>query len=212
MAKKPKNEDKPKSSKPLVIFAVIISLAIAIGSWVYLIKTNKFFALGELLRPNLKDVPIVCMILPEVTDPDADPNIMAREEINTKYSKLLSENITLQKELAELRVQVSDKKEVEDKYEILVKEVDRLTRQLSDFKTAEVEETVSDDEDKIKNLVKIYESMEASEAATILEEMGELNISLVVDICKAMKSAKFAEVMQEMSTEFAAILSERMVV
>lgn len=212
MAKKPNNDDKPKSSKPLIIFAVIISLAIAIGSWVYLIKTNKFFGLGEILRPNLKDVPIICMILPEVKEPDADPNIMAREEINTKYSKLLNENTTLQKELAELRVQVSDKKELEDKYKILLKEVDSLSRELSDLKTEEVNEVVSDNEDKVKNLVKIYESMEASEAATILEEMGELNIGLVVDICKAMKSAKFAEVMQEMSTEFAAILSERMVV
>ena len=52
--------------------------------------------------------------------------------------------------------------------------------------------------------------MEASEAAKVLEEVGELNISLVVDICREMKTATFAEIMQNMSTEFAAILSERM--
>ena len=211
MAKKDK-EEKPKSSKPFIVFAIIMALSIAIGAWVYLIKTNRFFALGELLRPNLKDVPIVCMILPEVTDPDADPNIMAREEINAKYSKLLNENTVLQKEVAELRVEVSNKKEVEEKNKILEKEVERLSKKITAIEVLEAETVVEDDTEKIKNLVKIYESMEPSDSATILEEMGELNISLVVDICKQMKTATFAEIMQEMSTEFAAILSERMAV
>lgn len=205
-------EDKPKSSKPLVVFAVILALAIAIGSWGYLIKTNKFFGLGELLRPRLKDVPIVCMILPEITDPSLDPDLMAREEINTKYSKLLSENTELQKTVADLKVQVSDKKDVEDKNKILVKEVERQTKQIVEYERmiATLTEEENNDSEKVKNLVKIYESMEASDAATILEEIGELNINLVVDICKAMKTATFAEVLQNMSTEFAAILSERM--
>ena len=143
MAKKPKeNNDKPKSIKPFIIFAIILSLGIAIGSWVYLIKTNKFFALGELLRPNLKDIPIVCMILPEVTDPDADPNIMAREEINSKYSKLLAENTDLQKELAELKVQVADRNELQDKTEILLKEVSNLSSELESMKKAEEERII----------------------------------------------------------------------
>jgi len=205
-------ESKPKSAKPFIIFAIIISFAIAIGSWVYLIKTNKFFGLGELLRPNLKDIPIVCMILPDVKDPGVDPNIMSREEINLRYTNLLNENTTLQSELATLRVEVSNKQEVEDKYKILLKEVEKLTKENAELKKVEEETVVQDDNEKIKNLVKIYESMEAKEAATILEEVGELNINLVVSVCKELKTAKFAEIMQEMSTDFAAILSERLAV
>lgn len=208
------SEDKPKSSKPLVVFAIILALAIAIGSWVYLIKTNKFFGLGELLRPRLKDVPIVCMILPEVTDTTADPDLMGREEINYKYSKLLSENTDLQKKIAELEKQVADKEELQSKYEILVGEVERQSKQIAKFEAQELsnvaDKTDKEEKEKISNLVKIYESMDASEAAKILEEIGELNISLVVDVCKTMKTASFAEIMQNMSTEFAAILSERM--
>jgi len=207
-------DDKPKSSKPFLIFAVILALAIAIGSWVYLIKTNKFFGLGEILRPRLKDIPIVCMILPEVTDPSADPDLMAREEINEKYSKLLTENTELQKTVSDLKAQVADKTDVENKYEILLKEVERQSKEIAAYQEAEAEanEVVQDDSEKMKNLVKIYESMEPSEVASILEEMGELNISLVIDICREMKTATFAEVMQNMSTEFAAILSERLAV
>lgn len=205
-------ETKSRSSKPFAILAVILALTIAIGSWVYLIKTNKFFGLGELLRPRLKDVPIVCMILPEVTDPDADPDLMAREEINSKYSKLLSENTELQKVVTDLKSQVSDMSELQEKYEILLKEVERQSKKIVEYERIEVvDSTVQEkDDEKVKNLVKIYESMEASDAAKILEEIGELNISLVVEVCEAMKTAKFAEVMQNMSTEFAAILSERM--
>ena len=63
---------------------------------------------------------------------------------------------------------------------------------------------------KIANMVKIYESMEPANAADILEDVGELNISMVVEICKNMKTAKFSEILQEMDTSFAAILCERM--
>ena len=183
-------DDKPKSSKPFLIFAVILALAIAIGSWVYLIKTNKFFGLGEILRPRLKDIPIVCMILPEVTDPSADPDLMAREEINEKYSKLLTENTELQKTVSDLKAQVADKTDVENKYEILLKEVERQSKEIAAYQEAEAEanEVVQDDSEKMKNLVKIYESMEPSEVASILEEMGELNISLVIDICREMQT------------------------
>ena len=210
--KKSKEEEKPKSVKPFVVFSVILALAIAIGSWVYLIKTNKFFGLGEILRPRLKDVPIVCMILPEITDPNADPDLMAREEINSKYSKLLAENTELQKNITELKVELSNKQDIESKYDILLKEVERQSKQITEYKEAEEGRILEEQnvDKKIKNLVKIYESMEPAEAAGILEEVGELNISLVADICKEMKTSTFAEIMQNMNTQFAAILSERM--
>lgn len=207
------DEDKPKSAKPLIIFAVILALAIAIGTWVYLIRTNKFFGLGEALRPRLKDIPIVCMILPEVTDPSTNPDLMSREEINQKYTALLEENVELQKTVSQLKNQITDNKELESQYKILVKEVERQSKLIADYEAkanASSGKTATDRKENVKNLVKLYESMEASEAAEILEEVGELNISLVVEICKNMKTATFAEIMQNMSTEFAAILSERM--
>ena len=210
------SDDKPKSAKPLIIFAIILALAIAIGTWVYLIRTNKFFGLGEALRPRLKDIPIVCMILPEVTDPSTNPDLMSRNEINKKYTALLEENVELQKTVSQLKGQITDNKELESNYRILLKEVERQTKQIAEYeaKSSVVVNNVAtvNREEELKKLVKIYESMEASEAAKILEEMGELNISLVVQICRNMKTATFAEIMQNMSTEFAAILSERMAV
>ena len=181
----------------------------------YLIRTNKFFGLGEALRPRLKDIPIVCMILPEVTDPSTNPDLMSRNEINKKYTALLEENVELQKTVSQLKGQITDNKELESNYKILLKEVERQTKQIAEYEAKSVavnNVATVNREEELKKLVKLYESMEASEAAKILEEMGELNISLVVQICRNMKTATFAEIMQNMSTEFAAILSERMAV
>lgn len=211
MAKKKTDEEKPKSSKPIVIFSLILALGIAIGCWVYLIRTNKFIGLGEMLRPKLKDIPIICNILPPVPT-GSEPDLMARDVINQKYTELLNENVELHKKIANLETKVNELSETETKYEIVLKDLEKVSKQFNELKQTNVEEAKIEqaNQEKIQNLVKIYESMEAQNAAQILQDVGELNISLVLEVCKAMKTAKFSEILQEMDTDFAAILSERM--
>ena len=211
MAKKNNDEDKPKSSKPIIIFSLLLALAIAIGSWAYLIRTNKFFGMGELLRPKLKEIPIICNILPPVPTGD-EPDLMTRDEINSRYMSLLNENVELHKKIADLEAKVAELTEVESKYKIVVKDLEKLSKEFTELQqtSAEATATDNDNKEKIANMVKMYESMEPANAAGILEDVGELNISLVVEICKSMKAAKFSEILQEMDTSFAAILCERM--
>ncbi len=212
MAKMKKEENnKPKSSKPVIIFSLLLALVIAIGSWVYLIRTNKFFGLGELLRPKLKEIPIICNILPPVPT-GTEPDLMARDEINSKYTALLNENVELHKKIADLETRNVELNSVEEKYQIVVKDLEKLSKQYAELQktNAEFATTTKDNKEKIDNMVKIYESMEPANAADILEDVGELNISVVVEICRNMKSAKFSEILQEMDTSFAAILCERM--
>lgn len=213
MAKKKRDneENEPKSSKPIVFFSLVLALAIAIGIWGYLIKTNKFFGLGEMLRPHLKDIPLICRILPDLPV-GTEPDLMARDVINEKYTDLLNENVELHKKIANLETEVTTLKTVEEKYEILVKDLEKVSKELTGLKqeNAENEAKEKDNTEKINNLVKIYESMEVSNAADILEDIGEINISLVIEICRAMKTATFSEILQEMDVSFAAILSERM--
>ena len=211
MGKKNNDEDKPKSSKSIIIFSLLLALTIAIGSWVYLIRTNKFFGMGELLRPKLKEIPIICNILPPVPT-GAEPDLMARDEINSKYTALLNENVELHKKITDLETKVAELTEVESKYKIVVKDLEKLSKQFTELQqtNAEVTASANDNKEKIANMVKIYESLEPANAADILEDVGELNISLVVEICKSMKAAKFSEILQEMDTGFAAILCERM--
>lgn len=210
MAKKSEDK-KEKSSKPIIMFSIILALTIAIGSWVYLIRSNKFFGLGEILRPKLKEIPIICNILPPVPTGE-EPDLMARDVINQKYTDLLNENVELHKKITDLEAKVSELSLTSEKYEIVVKDLEKVSKQFADLQLSnkKAEEEAKDNSERINNLVKIYESMETQNAAEILQDIGELNISLVLEICKAMKTAKFSEILQEMDTDFAAILSERL--
>ena len=192
----------------VIFLAIVLFLGTIGGVWGYLIKTNKYINLGETLRPYLKDIPVVSMILPD-SSAESDPATFGRSELEKYYIELSSENEILSKKNSELEAEIVPLREIETKYNILLKEVNRLEETVAVFE-AESSAAASETE-KLMNLVKVYESMEASEAAAVLEQMGTLNINLVMEICKNMKSAKFSEIMQEMDVSFAAILSERMI-
>jgi len=211
MAKKKDKDtgEKKKTSKLVVLLAILIALGLAVGTCIYLIKSNRFFRLGEMLRPYIKDTPIICMLLPNPED-ESNPDMYDRETLNRKYVAFFNENVELHKRVTELEQNAGDYAELEAKYEIAIREVENLTRELEQKRQAELLAADTAEQEKLDNLVKVYESMEAADAAEILEGMGELNISLVVDICKAMKTAKFSELLPEFDTDFAAILSERM--
>ena len=195
----------------IIIFAFLLAISTVIAIWVYLIRTNNFINLGEQLRPYLKDIPVVSLILPPPLD-EHNPLEYSREELEELFKKLSQENEVLSENKAKLEEENTALKEVEEKYSILLTEVENLKKAVQTFDAATVEEVKDMEEKKhIADIVKVYESMEPADAASVLESMGTLNITLVVDICKTMKSSKFAEVLQEMDTDFAAILSERMI-
>lgn len=197
-----------KTGKGIIIVAFLLSIAIVCGIWGFLIKTNKFINLGEKLRPYIKDIPVVCLILPELSL-EVEPSEYGRPELENLYKEVTSKNKELEQKNSDLEEEVIQLRDYEEKYNILLKEVASLKEIVAAFEAKNSEEATQ--LEKITSLVKVYEAMEAAEAASILEEMGTLNINLVMEICKNMKSATFSSIMQEMNTDFAAILSERMI-
>ena len=194
-----------------VIIAILLFLGTIFGVWGYLIKTNKFINLGEKLRPFIKDIPVISMILPD-SNMEADPTTFARSELERLYIELSAQNKTLTDKTTSQEEELTTLREVEEKYNILLKEVSSLKETIAVFEAQNSEEASEAEKlEKLKKLVKVYESMDAAEAAAVLEEMGTLNINLVMDICKNMKSASFSEILQAMTVDFAAILSERMI-
>ena len=200
--------EKKGGSGLVIIIAIILFLGTIGGVWGYLIKTNKYINLGEKLRPFIQDVPVINMILPD-SSADAEPTTFSRSELENFYITLSSEKEVLTQKNAELEEEVVPLRETAQKYDILLKEVAALKETIAIFEAKSSAEAT--EAEKMKALVKVYESMEAKEAAAILESMGSLNMNLVMNICKNMKSASVSEIMQEMDTDFAAILSERMI-
>jgi len=203
--------EKKGVSTLVIIISVVLFLGTLGGVWGYLIKTNKYINLGEKLRPYIKDIPVINMILPEVSA-DVEPSTLSRKELEDLYVKLLDENEILNDKNSKSEEELIELRDTKTKYNILLKEVNSLKETIAVFEAQNsVDASEAEKQENLKNLVKVYESMEASEAATILEQMGTLNINLVMEICRNMKSASFAEIMQEMDKDFAAILSERMI-
>ena len=199
--------EKKGGSVLVIIIAIILFLGTLGGVWGYLIKTNKYINLGEKLRPFIKDIPVINMVLPD-SSAEAEPTTFSRSELEEFYAKLSAENEVLIEKNSKLEEEVIPLRETEQKYNILLKEVATLKETIAIFEAKSSAEAT--EAEKMKSLVKVYESMEAKEAAAILESMGSLNMNLVMNICKNMKSASVSEIMQEMDTDFAAILSERM--
>lgn len=201
------DEKKKGGSIFVIIIAIILFLGTIGGVWGYLIKTNKYINLGEKLRPFIQDVPVINMILPD-SSAEAEPTTFSRSELENFYAELSAENKTLTEKNSKLEEEVIPLRETEQKYNILLKEVATLKETIAILEAKNSE--AQTEAEKMKSLVKVYEAMEATEAAAILESMGSLNMNLVMNICKNMKSASVSEIMQEMDTDFAAILSERM--
>ncbi|MBE5813019.1 MAG: hypothetical protein E7314_05130 [Clostridiales bacterium] len=199
--------EKKGGSIFIIILAIILFLGTIGGVWGYLIKTNKYINLGEKLRPFIQDIPVINMILPD-SSAEADPTTFSRSELEEFYASLKAENESLAQKNSQLEGEVGPLKETEEKYNILLKEVATLKETITILEAKSSAAAI--EAEKMKSLVKVYESMEAAEAAAILESMGSLNMNLVMNICKNMKSASVSEIMQEMDTDFAAILSERM--
>lgn len=64
--------------------------------------------------------------------------------------------------------------------------------------------------DDVKKYVSIYENMDASAVAGVMEKMGTGKMSLILDIMKNLKKETSAEILTEMTPDFAAKVSEQL--
>lgn len=64
--------------------------------------------------------------------------------------------------------------------------------------------------DNVKKYCSIYEDMDASAVASIMEEMGTPKMPLIIEILKNLKKDTSAEILTEMTPAFAATVSERL--
>lgn len=113
MAKKNKNADplenemdegKKKGSRILTVITIIVIILIWLGIFAVLIKMDAGGFGSGVLRPLLKDVPVINKILPEYTDEEFF------EENGTKYSTLESAVARIK----ELELELADSKDQDD--------------------------------------------------------------------------------------------------
>jgi len=65
-------------------------------------------------------------------------------------------------------------------------------------------------DDNVKKFAQVYAEMDADSAAAIFEQMGTSKLDLIAETLKAMNRKQAAEILQEMSPDFAARVTEKL--
>jgi ABC-type transport system involved in cytochrome bd biosynthesis fused ATPase/permease subunit len=172
-------EESSGGNKLLNAFIVVVVIAIWLVIFGLLIKMN-VGGIGSMLRPFLKNVPVINRILPEATDEEI------AEETGSKY-KNLAEAIDRINELEAELAQYKDADNAAELYKQVIKDLEYSQ--------------------KIKDWAEAYAKMDAASAAAILEEMtGDTN--LVSQILQCMTSKQRAAVLAEMDPVYAAKITK----
>ena len=192
-----------KGSKVMGFLVAIIIIAIWLAIFAILIKMD-VGGIGSMLRPYLKNVPGISMILPDATDEEV------AEEEGSQY-KTLSEALARIKELekevddyknsgaassqtvADMQAEIDRLKQFEDKqayYDQLKDEFDR-------------EVVYADNAPDIEEYKKWYESIDAENAAKIYEQV-------IKDLEYSQKVKDWAETYSKMDAANAAAILEEM--
>lgn len=197
------DEDSGKSGKFVSILVAILIIAIWLVIFALLIKMN-VGGVGSMLRPYLKNVPVISKILPDPTDEEI------KEENGNQY-KNLSEAVDRIKELeAELKQYTDSGNVSSETIAELQAEIARLkvfednAQYYQDLKDKFDQEVVyTDNAPDISNYKTWYESIDAENAAKIYEQV-------IKDLEYSQKVKDWAETYSKMDAANAAAILEEM--
>lgn len=100
-----------------ILFPFLMVVAIICGIWSYFIRSNTF-GLGEKFRPNLKNIPIINMVLPPNPDPEA-AEYMSEQQLATKYEEYRKKSKDYKKQVDELNKKLKDVQRYKDSAEAI---------------------------------------------------------------------------------------------
>ncbi len=197
------DEDSEKGGKLVSILVAILIIAIWLAIFALLIKMN-VGGIGSMLRPYLKNIPVISSILPDPTDEEV------MEETGNKY-KSLSEAVDRINELeAELKQYTDSGDTSSETIAQLQAEIARLkvfeenAQYYQELKDKFDEEVVyTDNAPDISNYKTWYESIDSDNAAKIYEQV-------VKDLEYSEKVKDWAETYSKMDASNAAAILEEM--
>lgn len=197
------DDESGKSGKLVSILVAILIIAIWLVIFALLIKMN-VGGIGSMLRPYLKNVPVINQILPAATDEEV------KEDTGNRY-KNLSEAVDRIKELeAQLNQYTNDGNASSQTISELKAEIARLkvfeenARRYQELKDKFDKDVVyTDNAPSIDNYKTWYESIDPENAAQIYEQV-------VKDLQYSQQVKDWAETYSKMDAKNAAAILEEM--
>ncbi len=211
MAKKNKEQDFDKEERGggKILTALIIFLIVLI--WLAILALLIKFDVGglgsEVLRPVLKDIPVINRILPEVSDEQLayenaypyktlEEAIEYIQKLETENDKLREENADYASRQIEMQKEIDSLRHYEEEQEAFAKLREEFDREV----------VFNDKAPSTDEYIKWYESMYPNNAANIYEELLEKklvedSIQLYADYLAGIKAGDAADILSEMPSD-----------
>lgn len=245
--KKPKKEKKAEDgsgeegtgSKIVSILIVLIIVTIWLGIFAVLVKSD-VQGFGSMLKPVLKDVPIVNQILPKdnyksdeegynYTLDEAIDRIKELEMqldsqsstngVDNNYIEQLEAEVKRLQEFEKMQTDFAKKKKEFDEEVVYadnapdIEEYKSYYEQINPDNAAEIYRQVVEQvqyDEKVKETADRYAQMDASAAARILDEMTAADLDLVCAILDQMDAEKGGAILAAMDSNVAAKITKKM--
>lgn len=195
------------------LFPILLVTAIVFGIWGYFIKANKF-GLGEKFRGNLKNIPIIKMILPPNPDPEA-AEYMDEDQLAGKYEEFRKMVKDLKKQIEEQKKTTADLQRYKDDADKMKgevgqgktvndhdkKKIDQERKQLQEDKLKFAEAVKNADKN---GFAQYFEKIDKEIASQIYEKVlkekqVDDDVKNYVKTFEVMESANAAKVLENMS-------------
>jgi flagellar motility protein MotE (MotC chaperone) len=200
----PKKAEKAKFSIMTLLLPLFVAAAIMGGILGYCIRTNKF-DVGEILRPSLKNIPVVKMILP--ANPNAiDLTTLSQDELIAMINDQENKINVLNKNVSDLQ-----------KYKDMKNAVDAQKIENDTNKQAVAQERTQLQADKLKfatevtkldsaGFMQYYEKFDSGTAQKIYEKLVKQTqknqkITNYISSFESMDSASAAKILEQMGAQ-----------
>lgn len=195
------------------LLPILFATTIIFGIWGYFIKANKF-GLGERFRPNLKNIPVVKMILPPSPDPEA-AEYFSESQLIERYEEYRAKVKELNKQVEDHKTTIADLEKYKNNEVTMRNEVSQQKAQNEEERKKIEEERKRLQEEKLKFAEKVknadeegfmefFENMDPEIAKQIYEkvlreQMISEDVKNYVKTFENMEPANAAQILENMS-------------
>ena len=219
----PKSNDNKQQSSIKAGFIGVVIVFLFLTILIIMIKMNVGGFGREVLRPILKDVPVVNKILPEPTEEE-----IVSESGYTSLAQAVDKIEELEKQIQILEKQET-KADTAKQSEEYLKQIEELKAQIKQLKVYEdnqknfaatkeqfYKEVIANDKVDVSDYIKWYESMDADTAAklykeAVVEKQATEEQKVLAESYANMKPEKAADILEKMTGDMdtvVAILNE----
>lgn len=200
----------------LVFLTALLIMAAIFGGTFFVIIHNNINGLGERLRKDIQDIPLLKLALPEAPDP-LDEKYMSEAEVRRKYTEMRKNLEKLKKELETARKKIKELEKYAQSNALTKAESEKALKEVETQKALlqEKEKKLEEDRQKLNELAaqadktgyrEFYEQLNGEAAEKIYREIVQeekvaAEVKNFVQIYENMDASDAAKVFEELGTK-----------